>query len=324
MAEDKKNVILRQANAITESRYDFNPIEKRVLYKIIEKVRNDYVEGSVQNNLFHDIEVKMNLNQLSDVDEKNPKRVREALISLRKRDIEIVNGNGDWMNTGFILLSKIKKDGIVSVQVSGEILPYLVELARNFTAFSLTVAISLKSKYSQRMYELCCQYKEIGFFTKTVEQLRKMFCLEDNYILLSGFKSKVLDVAMEELKKGYEQVTIREGKEIRQCDLWFEYSQKGRGSKASFTFRIHTPDSDKKRKEIYEDLSQQAAYIFSIICRTMKTDTKYAMRVKEALQADPNIIRPIFDKITKLQKDFTGQSFAKMVRWILKNDFDIE
>ena len=317
MAEDKKNVILRQANAITESRYDFNPIEKRVLYKIIEKVRNDYVEGSVQNNLFHDIEVKMNISQLSEVDEKNPKRVREALISLRKRDIEIVNEAGDWINTGFILLSKIKKDGTVSVQVSGEILPYLVELAKNFTAYSLTVAISLKSKYSQRMYELCCQYKNVGFFTKTIEQLRKMFRLEDSYPLLSGFKAKVLDGAMEELKKGYEQ-------EPRQCDLWFEYSQKGRGSKASFTFRIHTPEGDRKREEIYEDLSQQAAYIFSIICRTMKTDTKYAMRVKEALQADPNIIRPIFDKITKLQKDFTGQSFAKMVRWILKNDFEIE
>ena len=322
--ESKNDVILRQANAITESRYDFNPIEKRVLYKIIERVRRDYVEGSVQGNLFHDIEVKMNLNQLSEVDEKNPKRVREALISLRKRAIEIVNEAGDWMNTGFILLSKIKKDGTVSVQVSGEIMPYLVELAKNFTAYSLTVAISLKSKYSQRMYELCCQYRKVGFFTKNIEQLRKMFCLENSYPQVQDFKRYVLKTAEVELKKAYEQVSIRDGKECRQCDLWFEYTQKGRGDKASFTFRIHTPDSDKKRKEIYEDLSQQAAYIFSIICRTMKTDTKYAMRVKEALQADPNIIRPIFDKITKLQKDFTGQSFAKMVRWILKNDFDIE
>lgn len=315
--EKKNDVILRQANAITESRYDFNPIEKRVLYKIIERVRRDYVEGSVLGNLFHDIEVKMNLNQLSEVDEKNPKRVREALISLRKRDIEIVNEEGDWMNTGFILLSKIKKDGTVSVQVSGEIMPYLVELAKNFTAYSLTVAISLKSKYSQRMYELCCQYRSVGFFTKTVEQLRKMFCLENSYPLLSGFKSKVLDGARDELKKAYEQ-------EPRQCDLWFEYTQKGRGSKASFTFCIHTPESDKAREEAFEDLAKMSSFVYLIIGKAMKTDKKYAARVKEHLDLHPDVIRPVFDKLTKLQKDFEGAAFAKMVRWILREDFGIK
>ena len=322
--ESKNDVILRQANAITESRYDFNPIEKRVLYKIIERVRRDYVEGSVQGNLFHDIEVKMNLNQLSEVDEKNPKRVREALISLRKRDIEIVNEAGDWMNTGFIRLSKIKKDGTVSVQVSGEIMPYLVELAKNFTAYSLTVAISLKSKYSQRMYELCCQYRKVGFFTKNIEQLRKMFCLENSYPQVQDFKRYVLKTAEVELKKAYEQVSIRDGKECRQCDLWFEYTQKGRGDKASFTFCIHTPEGDKAREEAFEDLAKMSSYVYLIIGKAMKTDKKYAARVKEYLDLHPDVIRPVFDKLTKLQKDFEGAAFAKMVRWILREDFGIK
>lgn len=39
-----------QDNVLTESRYNFNRIEKNCLYKIIEQVRNEYVEGSAKEN----------------------------------------------------------------------------------------------------------------------------------------------------------------------------------------------------------------------------------------------------------------------------------
>ena len=39
MAKKQKNTTLSQANALTESRYDFSKMEKNCIYKIIEKVR---------------------------------------------------------------------------------------------------------------------------------------------------------------------------------------------------------------------------------------------------------------------------------------------
>lgn len=36
---ENKPIMLAQANALTQARYDFNPIEKRCLYQIIREVR---------------------------------------------------------------------------------------------------------------------------------------------------------------------------------------------------------------------------------------------------------------------------------------------
>ena len=97
-------------------------------------------------------------------------------------------------------------------------MPYLVALAENFTSYDLTVAISLKSAYSQRFYEYCCQFKnrtnKTFFFS--VDDLKKMMMLEDKkgYDNSSNFKTKVLDVAQKELKEAYDN---------GQSALYFDY-----------------------------------------------------------------------------------------------------
>ena len=52
MKENNK-IIIAQANALTQSRYDFNVIEKRCLYQIIREVRRLYIDSNTgQRDLF--------------------------------------------------------------------------------------------------------------------------------------------------------------------------------------------------------------------------------------------------------------------------------
>ena len=37
-------------------------------------------------------------------------------------------------------------------------MPYLIDISRNFTTFDLGTAMLLRSKYTQKMYELCNQF----------------------------------------------------------------------------------------------------------------------------------------------------------------------
>lgn len=312
---ENKNELLRQANVLTESRYDFNPIEKRCLYKIIQKVRRDYVEG--ERTIFDNLHVKIPAKDLDEViDKKHRRLIKEALINLRHRDITMEKPDESWFNCGFINWTEHDaKTNIYDVEVCSKIMPFLVELAREYTEYSLTVAISLKSKWSQRFYELCCQYRNIGKFGKTIEQLRKMFTLEDKYPNLPDFKSFVINKAQKELKSAYE---------ASQCDLWFEYVQEGRGASAHFEFFIHTKERDARQKEIWADLSKQIKYINTTLRLHFKKDPKYCDRVIKALNLDPDNIRPVFDKITKLEKDFKGAEFAKICRYILREDFNMQ
>ena len=193
-------------------------------------------------------------------------------------------------------------------------MPYLVELSRHYTEYSLLVAISLKSIYSQRFYELCCQYRNLGKYGKTVDQLKQMFYLEGKYSQLYLFKQKVLDVAQKELKAAYEE---------NQCDLWFDYVQDGRGEKAHFEFFVHTRENQRKQKEAADEVLKEYRGILTFLRATIKKDPKYIERVSKQLELEIEKVTPIYHKLLELQKDFSGSSLAKMARWILKTDYGI-
>lgn len=315
---EKKNEIISQSNALTSSRYDFSQTEKNVIYHIIKKVRHDYVEGTMQRNLWNNLIVHINASDLAEIaDEDHTKRARTALRNLRHKDIEIEDEEGNWLNVGFINYSKYTaRTKTYEVEVSKEIMPHLVELARNFTSYSLTVAISLKSKYSQRFYEWAHQYmgKNTKEFFLDIEDLRHMLKLGDGYSQKQDVKRKIINVAMKELKTAYDD---------NRCELWLEYREQGRGSNTRFFFKIHTKEQDEAEKKRFEELRKLELYIYNKAKQIFKRDQKFCGRILKALDFDPDKIQPVFDKLVKLEKDYKGQDLAKLFRYILREDFKI-
>lgn len=316
--EEKKDVQLSQSNALTSSRYDFSKIEKNVIYHIIRKVRHDYVEGTMQRDLWNNMYVYINSADLAQItDEQHTKEARAALRSLRHKDIEMEDEEGNWLNVGFINYAKYNaKTKVYEVEVSKEIMPHLVELATCFTEYSLTVAISLKSKYSQRFYELCCQYRSRRTFFLEQSKLRQMLKLKDDeYKLNADFKRKIIDVAMKELKTSYD---------VGQCDLWFEMNQEGRGKDVRYNFKIHTKQDEAQEQELFGEVRKLAIYVYKRCKEIFKRDPKYCERVMQHLDFNPDKIQPVFDKLTKMEKDYKGADLAKLLRWVLREDFDIK
>lgn len=315
---EKKNEIISQSNALTNSRYDFSPTEKRVLYHIIAKVRHDYVEGTMQRDLWNNMYVHINSSDLSSIaDADHTERARQALRDLRHKDVEIKDDEGNWLNVGFINYAKYRaKTKQYEVEVSKEIMPHLVELARNFTSYSLTVAISLKSKYSQRFYEWAHQY--LGRSTKTFfldfADLKTMMKLGDGYKLKADIQRRVIDVALDELKTAYDG---------KQCDLWLESYDEGRGKSTRWFFKIHTREDDEAERIRFNEVRKLELYIYNTAKQIFKRDPKFCDRILKALDFEPDKIQPVFDKLVKLEKDYKGQDLAKLFRYILKEDFKI-
>ena len=316
---EKKNEIISQSNALTSSRYNFSPTEKNVIYHIIKKVRQDYIEGTMQRDLWDNMYVTIDSSDLSRIaDTDHTERARKALRDLRHKDIEIEDEEGNWLNVGFINYAKYKsKQKVYEIEVSKEIMPHLVELAKNFTSYSLTVAISLKSRYSQRFYEWAHQYlgKNSGTFFLDIEDLCEMLKLGVGYKLKADIKRRVLDVAMKELKDLYDNGG---------CELWLEYYEQGRGAKTRFFFKIHTREEAAKQQEAIADLRKMSLYIYQANNRIFRKDPKFRERIQKAIEFDPKKIRPIFDKLTKLEKDVKVADLPALWRYILKNDFEIK
>jgi plasmid replication initiation protein len=154
-----KDVTLAQANALTQARYDFSVVEKRAVYFIIQEVRRQFIDRiDGQKNLFDNLIVRIKTVGLTNAD-MELRDVYDALVRLRKKSIYIKNAE-HVLEVGFINYFHHQcREPYLEVEVSHKILPYLVELASHFTTYSLTVAIALRGKYSQRFYEYCSQFE---------------------------------------------------------------------------------------------------------------------------------------------------------------------
>lgn len=242
--------------------------------------------------------------------------MKEALKSLRHRDIEMEDKEGNWLNVGFINYAKYDaRRKVYEIEVSKTIMPHLVELASKFTEYSLTVAISLKSKYSQRFYELACQYRTRRTFFLEQAKLRQMLMLEGKYTQNQDFKRKVIDVAIHELKEAYD---------AGQCDLWMEFAQEGRGKEVRYNFKIHTKQDDAREQELFGEVRKLALYVYRRCKEIFQRDPKYCERILQHLDFNPDKIQQVFEKLTKMEKDYKGSDLAKLLRWVLREDFDIK
>lgn len=308
-----REIIIAQDNRLTTSRYELSLIEKRVFYYIIKEVRSKYNTG--QRDLFDDLILKLNISDLSKEvnQEDNRKETRKALVSLRKRDFEYENPNDDddWLVCGFIDWARIKK-GVAEIQVSRVLMPFLVELSGQFTPYSLNVAMSLKSKWSQRMYELCQKWQGTDGFRIAVEDLRKSFSLEDKYNRYALLNERVLQVARRELKELYD---------IGQCDVYFEFSEERNGRTVE-TLRFKLFRKNSLNVKTTSDMLLELIPVFRTLFNTdkMPKNDAFIKDVILQLQKYPNLIEGLNTRIREILLTGIKDDTPRYVRFILNED----
>lgn len=317
-----QDYLLRQDNRITTARYELSLIEKRVMYFVLKEIRQQFVLTEGQRDLFNDLIVRINVSQLvKSVDTNdNYSRVKDALKNLRLRSFEWDNGevefseNWEWLEVGFIDWSKWNKKGVVEVQISKKILPFYVELTKNYTEYSLLVAMGLKSKWSQRMYELCAQWRSAGGFKIHVEELRKMFMLEDEYERYASLKKFVLDVAHNEIKSLYDK---------GECDLYFNYSELKSGRTVeSLSFKIIVANDTQSELSTADLDYMVRAELSNLFDATKHPKNKeFVAKVMTALRLNPDDLEKCYKKILYVKQHIPADEQARYLRFVLKEEF---
>lgn len=331
MEEDRLPVKISMSNPLIQARYDFDLIEKRCLYQIIKNVRKQYIESDTPRTTFEDLTIHLTPDELNECmgGERKHSVVYKSLRKLQGRQIEI-NNDDEWCVTSWVIKARHdKKKDVYEVKVDSSILPYLVELAANFTTLELTAALSFKSVYSQRFYELCSQYRNRpgkSFFL-TVKQIRGLFKLGDpdidekaKYADTGVLRAKVIDVAADEIKAAY-----NENKNL--VDMWFDYRVKETGGRngrtiLSWYFFIHTRD-DERQVDVQEVVKNRTR-INGILSAFFKRDKKFITRVLNSIDHNPNLAQPILEKLVKKMEGYDKEDMPGIIRYVLREDFDIK
>jgi plasmid replication initiation protein len=188
-----KNKLIVQDNLVTTARYEMTALEKNIVYSVMAQI-----EDNDPPSKFYKISI-------SDIEDTKDVRVRqerfdEAIKKLLTRELVIMRPDGGKLRITVISSADYDLDGNVEIGIDLKMRPYLFELKKNFTIFSLEVATSLRSKYSKRLYEMLCQFKSTGFLRISVQELRERFELsEERYERWSNFEKNVLKTAQTEI-----------------------------------------------------------------------------------------------------------------------------
>ena len=215
-----------QSYIATTAMYDFNVYEKRVMYNLV-RLAQSQIEGVVLTDNLHKIchdmkgyvHVTLPLSDfLADEEDKNHRRVKDALKSLHRKTFEYLDDDV-WECISIIALPKIALHSRqVSFIVDSRVWDVLLDFSRGFSRYDIEVAFRLESCYSMRFYELmACQKEPI---TYSIDALRRIFKLDDKYAFTKDFIKRVVESSKIELDQkspvSFTYAPVKDGKRITQ------------------------------------------------------------------------------------------------------------
>ncbi|MFD1885124.1 replication initiation protein [Paenibacillus wenxiniae] len=182
-------------------------------------------------------------------------------------------------------------EGVVEVEFSPKLKPYLLQLKEKFTTYRLIDIIKLKSAYAMRIYELLKQYERIGSRTFTVQRLKELLGIEDQYPVYADFKKRVLVKAQQEINKhtdiSFSFEEMKTGRKI--TEIKFLLSSKSADSKTSVIANADKPagtrhhTSSRLRQQLKEEFGLQAKAIDQVLTQY---DKHYIAENLEVVRSD--------------------------------------
>lgn len=210
---DKELVV--QHNRIVEARYKLSVGEQRLMKLLISMIEKDDEDFKV-----YPIEIKAfyELLGISDNDFYGKiKAISKKLLSnvLIFRDFDGRELQVCWLSSA----EYIEKKGLVELEFSPKLKPFLLQLKNNITYYKLANIIYLKHTYSIRIYELLKQYSKIGRRKFEIQEFRKIIGIaEHEYQQFSDFRKRVLKVAQQEITEKTDiSFTWEEEKKRQKC-----------------------------------------------------------------------------------------------------------
>jgi plasmid replication initiation protein len=232
------NALVVKSNALVEASYRLSLNEQRLILSCISQIRRD---EPVTDKIMYSISAS-EFAKICSIDPKIAyQQLQSAAITLKRREVRITqepNGQGrrkktliaNWVQT----IEYTEGEGTVKLRFNHDMLPYLTELSRCFTSYKLKNVICMSSSYGVRIYELLTQWKSLGEKEFSIENLKQLLQVENQYLQMCNFKARVLDPAIKDINKN--------------SDIWVKWSQKKTGRKVTHLIFQFGPKEEQKTK----------------------------------------------------------------------------
>ena len=312
--------LIIQPNRITYAKFDLTAVQRNIVYLIIGKIQKHMTKDNLLNrDLFNNFIVTVDADLL--VKSNNYDSIYDAAKKLQKMifEYDYTADDGRYRSSAVFVSTISQKRGnrYIDLTINKDAIPVLlyIGVGVGFTRFQKTIAISLKSVYAKRMYELCNRWKDRGGFLISIKEFREMLSIGSRYKQISDLRKRVLNPAQKELKET--------------ADVWFEYDLKKYNSRSynMIEFKVFSQNplelpSKKDKSGIYMDVVN----VLSIAYPLTKDGTSafIADRIEERgrLEELYQRLRRLEDELKKGQK--TKTDVIKLIKYIIRVDFGVK
>ncbi|MBC2477884.1 replication initiation protein, partial [Clostridium beijerinckii] len=239
---DKNFIVTKSNYFIMNCSYDLSLEEQKLILTLASMVQPEDEDFKPYKFRIADFMVLLGVEDKSKYTEI-PKMTKE----LMKKVFEIEEDDTILQTAWLSSATYRKGSGMVELEFSPRLKPYMLKLGGLFTRYKLANILSMKSKYSPRMYEIlkCNEFKHS--IEMEVDELRKLLKADNIYPLYNDFKRKVILQTQKELKKI--------------SDINFEFEEIKTGRKVTrLKFIIHTikaKESSFAKAEIVADKEEK-------------------------------------------------------------------
>ena len=172
---DKEYLVTKSNYFIMNSSYDLSLEEQKIILTLASMVQPSDEE-------FKPYKFKiLDFMKLLGVEDKSKyTEIPKVTKELMKKVFEIQEGD-TLIQTAWLSGAKYKKgSGEVELTFSSYLKPYMLKLGSMFTQYKLANILSMKSKYSPRIYEFlkCNEFKKQGYFYIEINELRRLLIVE--------------------------------------------------------------------------------------------------------------------------------------------------
>lgn len=248
--------IIRISNILNLTRQEYSVIEKHILHSVFEKLKR---KQGFNVDLSSELPLKVVLEPHSILKKSNNRTaLKNALKSITSHNFSFDFSDDKREEFGSITPiyyakyeSTPQSNSSITIKIAPECKKLFLELAEGYTNIMLDAVLSLKSEYSIRMYELLSMYKNQSSWTISLEKLRVLLNIENQYVDFKDFRKRILLYSQKELWE--------------HCNLHFEWEIAEKKGKKITALTFHIKERNKQERiELNEEIEATKDYLKSL------------------------------------------------------------
>lgn len=199
----QKDEYIVQSNNYTLAYSTLSKVQLKCMYAIIYKYQKD--DYSYRG---HQFEFEFSKKELN-LQHSKESYVYQVMQDLTKKTFEILKKDGGW--TIFTYLTSVdydKEENSFKIKANPDFIKHIHYLSafQNYSLLNINAVFSFESKFTQKMYELCCKNRNAANSTFIIDDIfLKKLILGQTTMRTNNFRSKVLDKARKELEESFEK-----------------------------------------------------------------------------------------------------------------------